>query len=133
MLLKPIQNVELDISDTFYAVDPVFPNWGSIIVHGDQIRGGMNGYAWYGVGRKAYGWADSIREPWRGMFVAHYHTPVSFRQNGRWIFGNGSLKSDDPYSLSELSAAGEPCQRLLIVNEKHGPICDLVIRLTAGL
>lgn len=132
MLLKPFENVEIKLSDTFYIVDKIFPEWSILLTHGDQIRG-VNGVPWYGTQRKASGWVDSIPEFWNILMAGHFHTPMSVCQSDRWIFGNGTLKSGDEYALSQMAAAGTPSQRLLVVNQKHGPICDLMIRLTSGL
>jgi len=39
--------VTIDISDEFYIVDRVY-DWGNLIVHGHEIRGGFAGFPWYG-------------------------------------------------------------------------------------
>lgn len=132
MLLKPLQNVEVVQAKTFYVVDDVLGK-GNLLVHGDQVRGGFAGFPWYGVGRKALGWIDSIHEPWQNLFLGHFHTPVAGRFSGRWWFANGSLESDNDFARSEMASAGTPCQRLTIFNKKHGPIVDLMINLTEGL
>ena len=132
MLLKSVHNVEIVAPDSFYAVDDVLGS-GNLLVHGDQVRGGFAGFPWYGVGRKALGWIDSIPEPWRNLFLGHFHTPVAGRFSGRWWFANGTLESSNEFARSEMASAGTPAQRLTIFNKKHGPIVDLMINLTAGL
>lgn len=132
LLLKHLPNVEMQVANTFYIVDEVLGK-GNLLVHGDTVRGGFAGFPWYGVGRKAAGWIDSIPEPWQNLFLGHFHTPVSGRFNGRWWFCNGSTESDNDYARSEMASMGTPGQRLVIFNRKHGPIVDLLINLTSGM
>lgn len=47
------------LSEDWYQVDTVY-GFPMLLVHGDQVRGGMAGYPWYAVGRKAMAWGVSI-------------------------------------------------------------------------
>jgi hypothetical protein len=40
--------LEFDIAESFYSVQYVY-DWGLLLVHGDQIRGGFAGFPWYGT------------------------------------------------------------------------------------
>lgn len=110
-------------SDTWFAVDKIF-NWGNLIVHGDQITGGFAGFPWYGAGKKAQGWIDSIDEPWDYLYFGHFHTFASFVLNRRMVLANGTTESDNEYARSQLAASGFPCQRLAFYNAKYGLISD---------
>lgn len=121
--------INIDISETFYAVDRVY-DWGNLIVHGDQVTGGFGGFPWYGVGKKAWGWIDSIAEPWDLLWLGHFHTPAMAVLNHRIFLANGTTESDNTYAQAQLAAAGYPCQRLAFFNRKHGMISDGLIYLS---
>lgn len=112
-----------DIPDTWYAVDRVY-DWGSLVVHGDQIRGGFGGFPWYGTAKRAWGWIDSIPRAWDYLWFGHFHTYASAVLNYRTFLANGTLESDNTYAQEQLSAAGWPCQRLAFFNARHGLIAD---------
>jgi hypothetical protein len=118
-----------DISDEFFAVDRVW-DWGNLIVHGDQIRGGFAGFPWYGTAKKAWGWIDSIPQPWDYLWFGHFHTPASAVLNHRIFLANGTTESSNSYAQENMAAAGWPCQRLAFFNEKHGLVADGMIYLT---
>lgn len=122
--------LEWDDNEEWYAVDHVF-DWGNLIVHGDQIRGGFAGFPWYGTAKKAWGWIDSIPLPWDYLWFGHFHTyagPVTL--NRRTFLANGTTESDNSYAQAQLAAAGYPCQRLTFFNASHGLIADHQIFLT---
>lgn len=122
--------LEWSDNEEWFAVDHVF-DWGNLIVHGDQIRGGFGGFPWYGTAKKAWGWIDSIPVPWDYLWFGHFHTyagPVTL--NKRTFLANGTTESDNTYAQSELAAAGFPCQRLTFFNADHGLIADHQIFLT---
>lgn len=108
--------------DGFWALDRVW-GWGNLVVHGDQIRG-WAGIPYYGVNKKASGWADCMPKDWDNLFFGHFHTFASGTLNYRRWFCNGTTESDANYPLEQLAAAGDPCQRLLFMTEKHGVISD---------
>jgi len=113
----------------FYAVDRVF-DWGNLMVHGDQITGGFAGFPWYGTAKKAWGWIDSIPEPWEYLFFGHFHTYAQAVLNRRMFLCNGTTESDNTYAQANLAAAGFPCQRFSFFNANHGLIADNQIFLT---
>lgn len=113
----------------WYQTDQIY-NWGSLLVHGDQIRGGFAGFPWYGVAKKAWGWIDSIPHPWDYLWFGHFHTYASAVINHRTFLANGSSESDNPFAREVMAAAGWPCQRLAFFNENHGLIADHQVFLT---
>jgi len=40
------------------------------------------------------------------------------------MLANGTTESDNEYAAADLSAAGEPCQRLAFFDEEHGLVAD---------
>lgn len=126
---KLLPRLEFEVPGSFYVVDRVF-NWGNLVVHGDQIRGGFAGFPWYGVGKKASGWADTIKEPWDYLWFGHFHTMASGTLNHRQFLGNGTTESDNEYALEQLAAAGHPVQRLAFFSAQHGLISDNPVWLT---
>jgi hypothetical protein len=116
--------LEFDYKDSWYVVDRIF-DWGNLVVHGDQISGGYAGFPWYGTGKKAWGWIDSIPSPWDYLWFGHFHTyagPVTL--NRRVFLCNGTTESDNTFAQEKLAAMGYPCQRLCFFNEEHGLISD---------
>lgn len=117
------ERLSWDIPDTWYAVDRIY-DWGNLVVHGDQIRGGFAGFPWYGTAKRAWGWIDSIPRAWDYLWFGHFHTYASAVLNYRTFLANGTLESDNTYAQEQLSAAGWPCQRLAFFNARHGLIAD---------
>jgi len=132
MMVGPQKNVEWVIPDDFYAVNNVLGH-GHLIVHGHQIRGGFAGFPFYGVGKKASGWIDSIPEDWHHLYFGHFHTYTQGNLNGRWWFCNGTTESDNDYAREELAASGVPVQRLQFWSREHGLVADRPIYLTEGI
>jgi hypothetical protein len=130
MLLGPdhdrkelVDRLSFRISDSFYIVDNVY-EWGNLLVHGHEIRGGFAGFPWYGAAKKAWGWIDSIPEPWDYLWFGHFHTYASATLNHRYFLCNGSTESDNDFAQANMSACGHPCQRLCFFNASSGLISD---------
>jgi hypothetical protein len=121
--------LSFDIAEDWYVVDRVF-DWGNLQLHGDQIRGGFAGFPWYGTAKKAWGWIDSIDEPWDYLWFGHFHTYASAVLNHRIFLANGTTESSNVYAQEQLAASGFPCQRLSFFNAKHGLISDNQVFLT---
>lgn len=121
--------ITMDISEEFYMVDRVY-EWGNLMVHGHEIRGGFAGLPWYGVAKKAWGWIDSIPLPWDYLWFGHFHTYASATLNHRIFLANGTIESDNEFAQQNMSAAGFPCQRLCFFDEKNGLISDNQVYLT---
>jgi len=107
----------------WFTVDKVF-DWGNMIIHGHEIRGGFAGYPWYGVGRRAAGWQDSIKTPWDYLYLGHFHTTAAAELQHRFMLANGRFDTDDQYALSNFGGGGCPSQRLAFYSEEHGLISD---------
>lgn len=117
-----------DAPEDFYLVDRVF-GWGNLLVHGHQISGGFAGFPWYGAGKKAWGWADALDEPWDNLFFGHFHTPAMFTLGRKRVYANGTTESDNEFAKEQLASAGLACQRLLFMDEEHGVISDDLLYL----
>lgn len=124
---KMSKHIDFHISPRWYTVQNV-AGWGILGVHGDTIRSSL-GFPWYGVGKKAFGWIDSIPEEWTYLALGHFHTYATAVMNKRIMLANGTTESDNTYAQSELAAAGDPCQRLAFFERKHGMISDTPIFL----
>lgn len=123
--------VTMDVSESFWAVDRVY-GWGNLMVHGDQIGGGFAGFPWYGTAKKAWGWIDSIPQPWDYLWFGHFHTPATATLNHRIFLANGTVESDNTFAQANLAAAGYPCQRLTFFNKDHGLISNHLVYLDGG-
>ncbi len=122
------KRLEFLISEEFWIVDRVL-GWGNLMVHGHQIGGGFAGFPWYGAGRKAWGWIDTIEEPWDNLFIGHFHTAAMATLNKRRFYANGTTESDNDFAKEQLAACGDPCQRLLFMDAKHGVVSDTLLYL----
>jgi hypothetical protein len=125
--------VTFDIPDgpgerNWFAVDRVF-EWGFLLCHGDQIRGGFAGFPFYGTAKKTWGWIDSIEEPWDYLHFGHWHTPTMQTLNKRIVRCNGSTESDNTYAQEQLAAIGSPTQWLGFVHPDHGITAEYWVSL----
>lgn len=120
--------LKMYIADSFYSVANLW-DWGCLLVHGHEIRGGFAGYPWYGSGRKAMGWIDSIPEPWTYLYFGHFHQSASAVINHRTFFATASPESGNTYAQQELAAVGHPSQRAQFFDRNEGIISDHQIYL----
>lgn len=116
------------MTDEFWVVDRVF-DWGNLVVHGHQIGGGFAGFPWYGTAKKAWGWIDAIEEKWDHLLFGHFHTPAMATLGYRRFYANGTTESDNDFAKEQLAACGDPCQRLLFMDAKHGVVSDTLLYL----
>ncbi len=112
----------------WFAVDRVF-DWGFLLAHGDQIRGGFGGFPFYGSAKKAWGWIDSIDEPWDFLNIAHWHTPTMQTLNRREMRCNGSTESSNTYAQEQLAAIGHPTQWCAFVHPRRGITAEYWVKL----
>jgi hypothetical protein len=121
LLLRGVQrepNIDFRIADDFYAVENVLGH-GHLLAHGDQIGGmGTDGP----ISKAAMGWIDSIRAPWRYLWMGHFHNARWLTVNRRVVIVNGSTESDNLYAQRQLKAQTDPLQWLAFANAKHGII-----------
>ena len=113
----------LENHESFWVVDRVY-DWGNLIFHGDQIKGGFAGFPWYGAAKKLWGYIDLIPPQWDYAYIGHFHTPAMVVLNHRILLANGTFESDNEFALEQLASGGFPCQRLAYYNEDHGLISD---------
>lgn len=116
----------------FYAVDRLPGGWGSLLMHGDQIRGGVAGLG-PSLQRKALGWIDSIPEEWDYLFYGHHHTPAMLTINRRQARCNGSSESNNTYAQESLAAIGHPTQWMGFVSPNQGITAEYWIHLEEKL
>lgn len=136
LMFRDEPRITWDIPDgvglrNWYAVDRVF-DWGFLLAHGDQIRGGFAGFPWYGTAKKAWGWIDAIEEPWDFLHFGHYHTPTMMTLNRRVARCNGSTESSNAYAQEQLSAVGFPTQWVGFVHPEMGVTSEYWVRLDEG-
>lgn len=96
--------------------------------HGDQVKGGFGGIAWYGFQKKLLGYRQMYGFDY--ALSGHFHTPVSaFYTGGLRHWGNGSTESDNTYAAEQLAASGEPSQWLLFQHPDKGVTAEYLVRL----
>lgn len=122
------ERLSFKIAERFWLVDTIYGH-GNLLVHGHQIRGGFAGFPWYGAAKKAWGWIDSIKEPWENLWFGHFHTPAMMTLGLRRAYANGTIESDNEYAREELAACGTPSQRLAFFDKKRGMIADHLLEL----
>lgn len=121
-------------SEEFYAIDRV-GQWGILMVHGDQIKGGLAGMPYYGVAKKANGWKDALQdiegvpESWDYLFFGHFHTLGFSELNQKQWFANGSLESHNTFAQENMASAGPAAQWLFYFDPEHGMINQNVLYL----
>lgn len=120
--------LSMHVSDTFYSVSNIW-EWGCLLVHGDEIKGGFAGYPWYGAGRRTMGWIDAIPEPWEYLYFGHYHQYVSAVINHRTFFCTASPESGNVFAQQNLAAVGHPAQRFQFFSRPKGLIADYPLYL----
>jgi hypothetical protein len=111
----------------WYAVDYV-GKWGFLLMHGDQIRGGITGF-WPSAQRKGLGWIDAITEPWDFLMFGHHHTPTRLTIGRRLAYCNGSTESNNTYAQENLAAIGYATQYLGFVHPQRGITADYWVTL----
>jgi hypothetical protein len=123
--------LKFHVSDTWYATEYLY-DWGALLIHGHQIRGGFAGFPWYGAAKRAWGWIDSIEEEWDYLYLGHFHTAVSAVLNMREFFASASTESGNVYAQEQLASAGHPRARLQFFNKSKGMINDHPVYLDEG-
>jgi len=138
-ILEPEKRLTWNIPDggverKWYATDLVGEKT-FFLFHGDQVRGTMLGFPWYGFGRRLQGWRNGaiktggIPIPFDYALSGHFHTPVRLFLNTITLWGNGSTESSNEYAAENMAAAGEPCQWLLFSHPKHGVTAEYLVHL----
>lgn len=112
----------------WFTVDRVF-DWGNMIIHGHEITGGFGGFPWYGVGRRASGWKDTVAAPWDYLYLGHFHTMATAELQHRSMLANGRFDTDDQHGMANFGGSGCPGQRLAFYSEALGLISDSTVFL----
>jgi hypothetical protein len=115
-------------SEGWHAIDRIL-GWGIFMVHGHQISGGFAGFPWYGSGKRAWGWIDTIQQGWDYLLHGHFHTACAFDLNRRHILANGSTESFNHHARENMAACGGAKQRLAFFTREKGLITDELIFL----
>lgn len=113
----------------WYAVAKI-GNYTSLLMHGDQFRG-TAGMPWYGIQKKAGGWALGAIEEFALSFgrpgrvdidFGHWHQPTKLTLNKVIARCNGSTESHNTYAIEQLAAVGDPSQGLRFVHPEKGRV-----------
>jgi len=122
---------EAERERNWYAVDyPVGQDFGVLLFHGDQIRGGFAGFPFYGVAKKVWGWrSGAVREPFRYAVFGHFHTPTRMTLNDITVWANGTVESSNTYAQEELAASGRPTQLVLFAHPRVGVSAEYWVTL----
>lgn len=111
----------------WHYVDYIY-DFGFLLMHGDQIRGGMTGF-WPSAQRKALGWIDAIEDPYDFLIFGHHHTPTRLTLGRRIAICNGSTESSNTYAQENLAAIGTAQQFMCFVTPKYGITSEYWLQL----
>lgn len=96
--------------------------YSALCIHGDQIKG-HSGFPWYGLGKRVNSWAaGAIPEPFRDVFLGHWHQIADIPLNKRTVYVNGSTESYNTHAQENLAAMSDPAQWLLFAHPERGQI-----------
>lgn len=113
----------------WYAIDKI-GNHSTLLIHGDQIRGGFAGFPLYGLAKKVWGWASgAIPEHFDEVVLGHWHQPTRMTLNRITARVNGSTESTNTYAQEQLAAVGRPSQTLLFVHPENGVTAEYCVWL----
>jgi hypothetical protein len=111
----------------WYHVDLV-GNYRSLLVHGDQFRGG-NSYAglpFFSFSKKALFWRDmgvlGDMDPFQDIWCGHWHRVARVPVGSMVVRVCGTPMSTDPWSIETLSASARPAQVLAYCEPHDGRI-----------
>lgn len=106
----------------WYAIDTI-GNYASLLLHGDQFRGGFAGFPFSGLAKKVWGWkSGAIPEHFDDVMFGHYHQLVEMTMNDTIARCNGSPESYNTYAQERLASLGRPSQRLMFVDPAKGEV-----------
>jgi len=115
---KRIKNFQ--VSDDWYQHFSV-GNYNAIAVHGDEIKSFGGQTPAYGIVRKANAWASGVTEPFRDMYIGHYHQNMTLNMaNGGSVYMAGSTESDNEYAREFVAGTSLPSQRLHFIDPEVG-------------
>lgn len=98
-------------------------NYRGLLVHGDEIKSFGGNTPSYGILRKANSWASGVVEPFRDVYIGHYHQQMMLQlANGGAVYMTGSTESDNEYAREFVAAVSAPSQRLNFVDPERGRV-----------
>ena len=101
MLTKKNKDININVYPDFIHVVPV-RNHGILMYHGHEIRS-FQQIPWYGVTQRALRWTAAKRLPdWDVMTMGHFHTFGLQEINKFSILMNGTMVTDDEWSLQTI-------------------------------
>lgn len=115
--LQNCENISVESPKAWWALKDIN---GSkfVIVHGDNMRGGLNS-----LERAQNDIKDMIRsqrgEEFNYMCVGHFHRHAEVQQPQGGIMVNGSFVGGDIYSMRNLRSISNPCQTVFGVHPEH--------------
>lgn len=108
---------------THWHTIPQIGAYRPLLAHGDEVRSYGGNLPSYGIVKKVTAWASGVIEPFHDAYMGHFHTPmVLVVPNGRRVFINGTIESDNQYAKEFVAATGLPCQRLNFVDPRKGRV-----------
>lgn len=120
--MKDYANISWQMSDDWYQI-AVIGKYSALLIHGDEINsfGGQTPAA--GILRKCNSWATGVIEPFRDVYMGHWHTPMTLTMsNSGRVFVTGSTESHSNYAKAFIGAVGQPSQRLHYIDPKKGRV-----------
>ena len=113
---KDLKNVTWQMSADWYQILAI-GNYKALLVHGDECKGSS------GILRKANAWATGVIEPFKDVYMGHFHTPTTMTMaNAGRVFITGSPESHNEYAREVVAAVGKPSQRLHFVDQIKGRV-----------
>jgi hypothetical protein len=105
----------------WYAISKI-GRYSTLLIHGDQFRG-TSGIPWYGLQKKAGGWAlGAIEETFHDVDFGHFHQPTRVTLNNVTARCSGSPESHNTFAQEQLAAVGRPSQGLRFVHPGKGMV-----------
>lgn len=127
--LAAFKNVIVEVPKSFEAVMTVFDK-NILLFHGDGVPSNMPGVPWGGIQRRT----KELFDTWmsKGIYIdhfayGHYHEANMTGQGRMW--GNGSIKGPDEYSLKRFGGGRPPCQLLHTFHPTRGLVGTDFLRL----
>ena len=108
----------------WYAIDRI-GNYSCMLFHGDQLAGRLQGaMTLVGIKRLVNGWkAGAIPESFKDVAFGHWHHFFELTLNNDCVARcNSTPESYNTFAQEALAAMGQPGQRLMFVDPKHGRV-----------
>lgn len=101
----------------------VIGSYRALVVHGDEIKSFGGNTPAFGIIRKSGAWKTALGESFHDVYMGHFHTYMTLPlPDGRQIYVNGTIESDNEYAREFVAARGDPCQRLHFIDPEKGRV-----------